>query len=646
MTALVLEESYSTSSMSVQAREIRNKRRDPRRKRLHAPKTVQVRQDKVQVRRKPKSGEPSDRFTVRLMRLLIRILSFHHHLLPPCVHSRRFRTAMDEWQFSPPSWDSTSEAGSSEGFDYCELMHFSGIPMLFHLSAAIRKRIFDMKYLKTPEEVEAFKAWILTLADPDGWNTMEATTNLGEAQHAWNNAQTGISMGVIECFKNVAALQVELSEMKEELTAARRYAKADLSADATRHVCELEATVVDLEGKLKLAKAEAKSNSSGHVRAPKAGVGAATSNVIAPSTTAALPPSSSSELPISAPSVRDNLNVVGTRRVSAWKRAQADSSGRAPVPSNKRQKKLEDPLAGEFPALLSFVRNQEPTKLRIHAAKSGMRRACFTSRRTYSGPDELPQSYLPTTVGKKLLWPRVWHGSTLSILSAPQMKRFKADNFGRFASMAYTYFTDIHHFRVACELVHLLFVLDDMTDKMSVEEARFIAGISLKSLRNWKTPRPLGEHPVGEVHRSFSERFHLVASAEIMDRFLTNYDMYLKAVIDEANDRDHQTIRSSMDAYLTMRRDTGADILSINAEQAGGDIHNAAIVVMQDPEQTLSIQDTMDFVGAWYQIYVATIANWVTSNYEWSLRSGRYFAVGQDPAEIGWVVPFMERNKF
>jgi hypothetical protein len=112
------------------------------------------------------------------------------------------------------------------------------------------------------------------------------------------------------------------------------------------------------------------------------------------------------------------------------------------------------------------------------------------------------------------------------------------------------------------------------------------------------------------------------------------------------------------------------DILSFNAEQARGDIHNAVIVVMQ--EQTLSIQDAMDFVGAWYRetveefctamrdlppcrsvamrngvkMYVAAIANWVTSNYEWSLRSGRYFAVGQDPAEIGWVVPLMERNKF
>ncbi|KAJ7854828.1 hypothetical protein B0H14DRAFT_2579662 [Mycena olivaceomarginata] len=86
--------------------------------------------------------------------------------------------------------------------------------------------------------VEAFKAWVVTLPDPTGeltgkgsprelgrWNhrlrhswllpgaiqclsrmlpdnchLMEATTNLGEAQHAWNNGQTGIGMGVIESF--------------------------------------------------------------------------------------------------------------------------------------------------------------------------------------------------------------------------------------------------------------------------------------------------------------------------------------------------------------------------------------------------------------------------------------------------------------
>ncbi|KAJ7730406.1 hypothetical protein B0H16DRAFT_1773850 [Mycena metata] len=107
----------------------------------------------------------------------------------------------------------------------------SGIPKLLDQTSETRQRIFNLKYIKTREELEEFSAWLKTLPDPHGvlkrwwghktmhrwllrgvvqclsnipleqWNTMEATTNLGEAQHAWNNAQTGISMGVIESFK-------------------------------------------------------------------------------------------------------------------------------------------------------------------------------------------------------------------------------------------------------------------------------------------------------------------------------------------------------------------------------------------------------------------------------------------------------------
>ncbi|KAJ6603494.1 hypothetical protein DFH09DRAFT_1068648 [Mycena vulgaris] len=100
----------------------------------------------------------------------------------------------------------------------------------------------------TFEEVGAFKALILILLDPDGvfkhtilffpafpcsatmsrwwdhklihrwllrsiiqclsnipfekWSSTETTTELGEAQHSRNNAQTGLSMGVIKSFKN------------------------------------------------------------------------------------------------------------------------------------------------------------------------------------------------------------------------------------------------------------------------------------------------------------------------------------------------------------------------------------------------------------------------------------------------------------
>ncbi|KAJ6455159.1 isoprenoid synthase domain-containing protein [Mycena sanguinolenta] len=226
----------------------------------------------------------------------------------------------------------------------------------------------------------------------------------------------------------------------------------------------------------------------------------------------------------------------------------------------------------------------------------------------------------------------------------------------------------------------------------------------LTAFYNWKTPRPSGEHPAGEMHRSFSERLHRVANSDVLVRFITKYELYLKAVINEADERDRNVVRPTLDSYLTLRRETGAvpmcfdlllvpdeipqgvlndprvarverlgldlicvgnDILSFNVEQARGDTHNAVLVVMY--ERGLSAQDAMDFVGKWYceavdefleamrdvppcgsviirtrvKMYFAAIANWVTSNYEWSLRSGRYFAADQDPLENGWIVPLL-----
>ncbi|KAJ6628320.1 hypothetical protein B0H10DRAFT_1940517 [Mycena sp. CBHHK59/15] len=305
----------------------------------------------------------------------------------------------------------------------------SGIPKLLNHSRETRQRIFDLKYLKTREEVEAFKAWIVTLADPQGvlkrwwehklmhrwllrdiiqclsnipleqWNTMEATTNLGEAQHAWNNAQTGISMGVIESFKNteskrdtknstsdeprrssqttrqtrmsekarrahavdstVAGLHTELADMRRDLAIAHNDAKTEPSTETAQHERELEDTLADLEGKLKLAKAEVKaSSSSGRVRAPKAGARATTSNVPAQPADSPGPAlsitvvatSASSELSLATPvSVADGTSdLAGTRCASTRKHVQAESSAATSIPSRKRQKKLEDPLAGSM----------------------------------------------------------------------------------------------------------------------------------------------------------------------------------------------------------------------------------------------------------------------------------------------------------
>ncbi|KAJ7773919.1 hypothetical protein B0H16DRAFT_114703 [Mycena metata] len=318
-----------------------------------------------------------------------------------------------------------------------------GMPDLLEHSPETRKRIFDFKYLKTPEEVGTFSAWLATLADPNGvlkrwwghktmhswllrgvihclsniplehWNTMEATTNLGEAQHAWNNAQTGISMGLIESFKKyeeldirraeeievrkstavsrtsrnevthrytrriarqshmseksrrahaadstVVGLQTELSEMRDALRVARGDAKSERSAEGVHRVRELENTIVDLESELKLTKAEAKSNSSGRVRAPKAPGGTILPTPPQPirnpepvSHNSESATAVSSELRVTSPTsdvtITDSaVDPPGTRR-SARKRSQADSAAATvSTPSSKRQKRLEDPLLG------------------------------------------------------------------------------------------------------------------------------------------------------------------------------------------------------------------------------------------------------------------------------------------------------------
>ncbi|KAJ6521075.1 hypothetical protein DFH09DRAFT_224093 [Mycena vulgaris] len=310
--------------------------------------------------------------------------------------------------------------------------NFFPSPKLLDQSSETRRRIFDLKYLKTREELKVFSAWLTTLADPHGvlkrwwghktmhrwllrgviqclsnipleqWNTMEATTNLGEAQHAWNNAQTGISMGVVESFKKyealdirraeeievrkstavsrtsrnevthrygsrvarqsrmserarrartadstVAGLQTELSAMREDLKAAREDVKAEPSTEAAQHVRELEDSVADLEGELRLAKAEAKSNSSGRVRAPRA-AGQATLPAPPQSAHDSTPPLDLTPLlPPPATAIADRaLNIAGPRRASTRKRPQAESSATVSTSSSKRRKKLEDPLVG------------------------------------------------------------------------------------------------------------------------------------------------------------------------------------------------------------------------------------------------------------------------------------------------------------
>ncbi|KAJ7793384.1 hypothetical protein B0H14DRAFT_2622951 [Mycena olivaceomarginata] len=113
----------------------------------------------------------------------------------------------------------------------CYTHIFGGISEAPHLSNNDHDRIQGFVHLESSQAVEDFKVWIANLPDPDGaiarwwkqklqhfwllpaaiqclsriplndWHTIPATTNLGEAQHARNDAETGTQVGIIESFK-------------------------------------------------------------------------------------------------------------------------------------------------------------------------------------------------------------------------------------------------------------------------------------------------------------------------------------------------------------------------------------------------------------------------------------------------------------
>ncbi|KAJ7323299.1 hypothetical protein DFH08DRAFT_817869 [Mycena albidolilacea] len=225
----------------------------------------------------------------------------------------------------------------------CYTHIFRGVPEAPHLSKDDHDRIKGFVHLETPQAVEDFKLWIANVPDPDGtiarwwkqklmhfwllpakiqclsriplndWHTMSATTNLGEAQHARNNAETGTQMGIIESFKkyaeydarraaeiNVKLATGNLNNNQNELvhryaSSNRRHAaaadKGMRARDADERVIALRQAKVQVEVELKQAVAESKlttdqSNSSGRVpaRRPSKGkkvekIGHGTSNV-------------------------------------------------------------------------------------------------------------------------------------------------------------------------------------------------------------------------------------------------------------------------------------------------------------------------------------------------------------------------------
>ncbi|KAF9465685.1 isoprenoid synthase domain-containing protein [Collybia nuda] len=227
---------------------------------------------------------------------------------------------------------------------------------------------------------------------------------------------------------------------------------------------------------------------------------------------------------------------------------------------------------------------------------------------------------------------------SFKLFPTDRQRSFHAILPGLLGSMAYPNLSRAH-FRTACDLMNILFAVDDISDRLNPTEAKVIADAMLDALRNPEKERDITEHRLADLVRSFWARALETASSTTIRRFIRSYEDYVCAMTQEAQDRQYKSVRKSMDEYLDLRRYTGAikpsldlillpleisdklldsptvkelemiaieliavanDIVSFNVEQARGDIHNLVIVLM-DGDKKMTVQTAMDLVGQWYR---------------------------------------------
>ncbi|THU83492.1 terpenoid synthase [Dendrothele bispora CBS 962.96] len=263
---------------------------------------------------------------------------------------------------------------------------------------------------------------------------------------------------------------------------------------------------------------------------------------------------------------------------------------------------------------------------------------------------------------------------------------FNRCNFGYFASLAYTSAKG-SHYRVACDLMNLFFVFDELSDEASGEIAAQQAADIMNALRYPDTVPPGGDSILGAMTRDFWKRTLKCSSHSSAQRFIRNFAEYTDAVRQQAVEREAGYHRN-LQKYYALRRGTigvrpsfdyfllpdnipdealahpqieklaidaidmtilANDIYSYNKEQAvGDDIHNIVSVIMQD--KGFTIQQAMDHVEKIYasvrddflenyktlpaydeplnaliQEYCWGMGQWVTTNIKWSFKSERYF---------------------
>nr|BBH51503.1 putative sesquiterpene synthase [Clitopilus sp.] len=264
---------------------------------------------------------------------------------------------------------------------------------------------------------------------------------------------------------------------------------------------------------------------------------------------------------------------------------------------------------------------------------------------------------------------------------------FDRCSFGLLGSLAYPRLGR-DGLRIACDLMNMFFVIDEYSDVASGREARLQADIVMDALYNPLVPRPVGEWIGGEVTRQFWANAIKTATPSSQRRFVRNFQRYVDAVVQQAQDREAHCIRD-VKSYFILRRQTigaipsldlltlemdledevldhpiiakllelcvdmiliGNDLYSYNVEQARGDDTHNFVRIVKD-ERKCNLNDALRWISDYHdrladeflnlmhnlpsfgsklideqvKTYVDGLGNWVRANECWSFESERYF---------------------
>ncbi|OJA08758.1 hypothetical protein AZE42_08877 [Rhizopogon vesiculosus] len=275
---------------------------------------------------------------------------------------------------------------------------------------------------------------------------------------------------------------------------------------------------------------------------------------------------------------------------------------------------------------------------------------------------------------------------------------------GLLCAVAYPY-AGREEFRMTCDFINLLFVLDHISDDMNGQDAHGPCEVFYQVMAD---PDFKHDSILAKIMLDFRQGLLRSAKPQFFKRFLDNLKRYTKAVAQEAELREAGEVYDLIN-FVPLRRENSAirccfsfiefnfgielpdevfddpvfqsvyfaavdmvcwsnDLFSYNVEQAMGHTGNNIVTVLMQ-EQDAGIQEAADCIGVVFKqlmarflkdksrlpswgavidrdvaLYVKGLADWVGGNLVWSFQCARYFGTANNVALLSRLVTLYPKD--